>query len=56
MVKWEYFIVKGSLSFKGNLERMEQDLNALGAQGWEAVSQTGDPLKTVYILLKRALA
>ena len=51
---WEYFIVKHAVGFNSNVERLEDDLNALGAQGWEAVSMTGDK-NTSYVLLKRPI-
>jgi hypothetical protein len=53
MGQFEYFILKGALMMKGNVQRMEDDLNRLGAEGWEAVSMTGEPNKNVYVVMKR---
>jgi hypothetical protein len=56
MAVFEYFFVKGAFSFKSSIEKFEKDLNTLGLQGWEAVSQTGDPVKSVYVLMKRQVS
>jgi len=48
---WEYKIVRIQMS--GKLELVVDDLNALGSEGWEAVSAWVDALST-QVLLKRS--
>ncbi len=57
-MKWEYRIVHLEVSGVGVAKRAEKatrELNALGADGWEAVSTWTDVLFTV-VLMKRAIA
>jgi hypothetical protein len=49
-MKWEYKIVRIPMS--GKLERAVDELNALGSEGWEAVSFWVDAIST-QVLLKR---
>lgn len=55
MNRYEYFILKGAFSIKSNIQLLEDDFNELGAQGWEIASMTGDPIKSVYIVMRRDL-
>jgi len=57
--RWIYQVVEITPSFfrlGGKAERIQEELNRLGAQGWElvAVSGSGRPLQPAQMFLKRA--
>jgi hypothetical protein len=52
-MKWEYRVVKiNPSSHLGTADYLTEDLNDLGAEGWEAVSSWANPVG-VFVLLKR---
>lgn len=56
MKKWEYMVHDSNMSPHGKKTKIEDQLNALGAQGWEVISVTSDAnfLKATYsFILKR---
>lgn len=56
---WEYKVLTYKLKLKGfDYSRLEEDLNELGSQGWEAFSTLAPSFGSgdVTVLLKRASA
>lgn len=57
--RWTYQVVEITPSFfrlGGKAARIQEELNRLGAQGWELVAVTGQsrPLQPAQMFLKRA--
>lgn len=50
---WEHRFETFSVRLKGGRTYVDDTLRALGAEGWEAVGVTGDPLREIGVLLKR---
>jgi hypothetical protein len=56
LIRWEYYWLVGRLNEdKPAGVQFRKDLEALGQQGWEAVSSHGDVLQAA-VLLKRPLS
>jgi len=51
-MKWEYKIARLQMPVSGKTEKAVDELNAHGAEGWEAVSAWVDAIST-QVLLKR---
>lgn len=59
--RWEHKVLTYELGWKGyDYARIEQDLNELGREGWEAIDtiqpNIGSAATTIVVILKRALA
>ena len=57
--QWEHKVLTYDLGWKGyDYDRIEQDLNELGRQGWEAIDtinpNIGSAATTIVVILKRA--
>ncbi len=56
VTQWEYRLEEmAALWMKRAKGNQTAELNALGAEGWEAVSVTGDPFRHALVLFKRPL-
>jgi hypothetical protein len=59
--QWEYKVLRYELGWKGyDYDRIEQDLNELGREGWEAFDMIspsiGSAATTIVVILKRPRA
>lgn len=57
--QWEHKVLTYDLGWKGyDYDKIEQDLNELGRQGWEALDtispSIGSAATTIVVILKRA--
>lgn len=52
VMRWEYRLIRFGLGRKGPVDAFQAELNALGAEGWEAVGISGD-MNGGTVLLKR---
>jgi len=57
--RWEHKVLTYDLGWRGyDYEQIEQDLNELGRQGWEALDtinpNIGSAATTIVVILKRA--
>lgn len=46
-MKWEYKVIEGSLS--------PEELNTLGAEGWELIQVTGGIFSNTHMIFKRLI-
>ena len=59
--QWEHKVLRYDLGWKGyDYDQIEQDLNELGRQGWEALDtinpNIGSAATTIVVILKRPRA
>jgi hypothetical protein len=55
-MKWEYRVERINIGGVTRLEKIQEQLNALGPEGWEAVAAVSIDGNTIGLILKRQIS
>jgi hypothetical protein len=55
-MKWEYRVERIFVGAVNRAEKIQEHLNALGLEGWEAVADLSSDGNTIGIILKRQIS
>ena len=55
-MKWEYRVERINIAGMNRFEKTQEQLNALGTEGWEAVAAVSTDGNTIGLILKRQIS